>query len=64
MICPACKASGTYTYDSRKHKDPIGFFYVERRRRCADATCDHRFTTIEVDSELFSQLTFPKQEKP
>jgi transcriptional regulator NrdR family protein len=57
MICPECRTHGTFTYDSRKFKDPENdFLYVERRRRCKDATCAFRFSTTEIDSWLFASL--------
>lgn len=45
MTCPVCFEK-TKVVDSRHHEDS-----VTRRRECL--SCGHRFTTIEVDLDLF-----------
>ena len=50
MTCPVC-GGDTIVLDSRPRPDT-----VHRRRKCLN--CDHRFSTYEVDKELYDKLTW------
>lgn len=50
MTCPVC-GGDTFVIDSKKKPDTIC-----RRRQCQD--CNHRFTTYEVDQDLYNKLTW------
>jgi transcriptional regulator NrdR family protein len=56
MICPSCEQSQTKVLETRSFRDPNGFFYVERARRCLDPECEHRYKTIELDADSFARL--------
>ena len=49
MTCPQCGAE-THIINSRKTCDS-----VRRRRECCE--CGYRFTTIEIEQDLFNKLT-------
>ncbi len=52
--CIRCKSDlGTRVIDSRR-EDGLGVRTVWRRRECMD--CEARWTTMEVDKELFKWL--------
>lgn len=51
MICPLCGGQ-TAVVDSRPSEDDI-----TRRRECR--ACGHRFTTIEIDLDLYERITPP-----
>ena len=48
MTCPIC-GSKTQITDSRPDEDS-----VRRRRECLE--CAHRFTTIEIDRDLYERI--------
>ena len=48
MTCPNCN-SRTKVVDSRTDEDS-----TERRRECV--ACGYRFTTVEVDKDLFERM--------
>lgn len=50
MTCPVC-GGDTMVFNSRPRPET-----VFRRRECL--TCGHRFTTYEVDAELYQKLTW------
>lgn len=54
MICPIC-SSKTRIVDSRKRGD-----CVIRRRECT--SCKFRFTTIEIDMDIYKNLFKGKDE--
>ncbi len=51
MLCPVCGGK-TAVIDSRGLEDE-----VTRRRECRE--CGHRFTTIEVDLDIYERITPP-----
>lgn len=51
MLCPVCGGK-TAVIDSRGQGDE-----VIRRRKCRE--CEHRFTTIEIDLDLYERITPP-----
>lgn len=55
MICPECGGE-TLVYDSRRSLDSI-----RRRRKCM--ICEGRFTTVEIDVDLYRKL-IDASEKP
>lgn len=50
MTCPVC-GGDTMVFNSRPRPET-----VYRRRECL--TCGHRFTTFEVEAELYQKLTW------
>lgn len=48
MDCPVCGGE-TIVADSRSFGE-----FVRRRRRCRE--CGHRFSTIEIDQELYDEF--------
>lgn len=53
MMCPVCGGK-TAVIDSRPGEDEI-----VRRRECRSSDCGHRFSTIEVDLDLYERITPP-----
>lgn len=51
MLCSVCGGK-TAVVDSRPQEDE-----VTRRRECRE--CGHRFTTIEIDMDLYERITPP-----
>lgn len=54
MTCPICNGK-TKVIDSRHEDDS-----TRRRRECAE--CGYRFSTIEVDSDLYQRMV--KNDRP
>ena len=48
MNCPTCGGQ-TRVYDSTAQADNI-----KRRRKCL--TCDYRFTTVEIDMDMYNTM--------
>lgn len=48
MTCPMCDCS-TVVVDSRSFGD-----FVRRRRKCSG--CGHRFTTVEIDKDIYDRI--------
>ena len=61
MLCPSCDCNTTVT-DTRKYYDKeLGFYYVERKRKCVN--CGERFSSIEVNRDIWSTyVTLENQE--
>lgn len=57
MQCPVCETK-TETTDTRVYHDPNNDFdYVERKRKCLNEDCLHKFKTIEVTVDTWSEMT-------
>lgn len=55
MTCPICNEK-TQVTDSRANDD-----FVRRRRACP--TCKYRFSTIEIDEDLYERIVNKKENK-
>jgi len=55
MTCPSC-GEDTIVVDSRPNEDS-----TYRRRECV--SCFHRFSTIEIDADLYRKLVEMKGEQ-
>ena len=49
MNCPKCGAAKNLVLESRKRPD-----YTRRRRECS--SCNHRWSTAELDIEFYERL--------
>ena len=56
MKCPMCGSDNTVTVDSRSNSDNI-----IRRKKCL--TCNHRWSTIEIDKDQWYSALQIKEER-
>ena len=53
MNCPVC-GFAVRTYDTRNWRDELlDYQYVKRKRECLEPECRHRFSSIEIEEDVF-----------